>query len=96
MNIKMQHLPEIRRVTEFLDSIHDDNGSLTLSVGNECLDHFFDDTEKAIENFPSHSYEIALTSICRKMNEMNLTDEVEGLFNHVLDLIQINDQVSHA
>lgn len=96
MNTKVLKMPELKALTEVLDFMKTDESSLTLIVGNECLDHFFNDSDKAISKFPNHATEIVLTSLCRRLNNMNLTSEVEQLFNHVLDLIQIHDQVLNA
>lgn len=93
MTIKTPQTPELQPFFDVLDFMKSDEGSLTLVIGNECLDQFFDDSEKAISNYPNHVTEIVLASLCRRLNDMQLSLEVEKLFNHVLDLIQSNDQV---
>lgn len=92
MNTKVLKMPEILALNEVLDFMKTDEGSLTLIVGNECLDQFFGNSAKAIEEYPNHTTEIVLASLCRRLNDMELTPEVEQLFNHTLDLIQIHDQ----
>ncbi len=92
--MKLQHMPETQALSDVLDLIQDDESSLTLTIGNELLNKFFNDADKAIFNHPYHAIEIGLASMCRMLNEMNLTTEVEELFNHVLDLIQINDKAN--
>ena len=92
----MQQMPELQPLNEVLDFMETDESSLTLTIGNECLNQFFNDTEKAILKYPNHATEIGLASLCRRLNEMHLSNEVEVLFNHVLDLIQFNDQASCA
>lgn len=94
MTTKTKQTPELLPFFDVLDFIKTDEGSLTLVIGNECLDQSFDNSVKAIEKNPIHSTEIVLASLCRRLNIMKLTPEVEQLFNHVLDLIQINDQVT--
>lgn len=96
MTTKMQQMPELLALNEVLDFMKTDESSLTLVVGNECLDQFFNNSVKAIENYPNHTNEIVLASLCRRLNDMQLTPEVEQLFNHILDLIQIHDQVLSA
>ena len=96
MNTKEQQMPELLALNDVIDFMKTDESSLTLIVGNECIDHFFNDSEKAISKFPNHATEIVLASLCRRLNDMELTPEVEQLFNHVLDLIQIHDQVTSA
>lgn len=96
MTTKTPQTPEILPFFDVLDFMKTDEGSLTLIVGNECLDQFFNDSEKAISKFPNHSTEIVLASLCRRLNSMQLTSEVEQLLNHTLDLIQIHDEVLSA
>ena len=96
MTTKTRQMPELQHLFDVLDFMETDEGSLTLIVGNECLDQSFDNSIKSIEKNPIHSTEIVLASLCRRLNNMKLTPEVEQLFNHVLDLIQINDQVTSA
>lgn len=95
MSKKAQQTPEMQALTEILDFDLNES-SMTLICGSEALDYFFDDAEKAIESFSSHSAEIVLTSILRKLNQMKLTNEVETLFDHVLSLVQSNDEANFA
>lgn len=96
MNTKVLKMPELQALTEVLDFMKTDEGSLTLIIGNECIDRFFGNSSKAIEEQPNHVTEIVLASLSRRLNDMELTPEVEQLFNHVLDLIQTNDLVTCA
>ena len=93
MTIKTPQMPELQPFIDVLEFMKTDESSLTLNVGNECLDQFFDNSINAIESYPNHTTEIVLASLCRRLNNMELTQEVEHIFNHVLDLIQTNDQV---
>lgn len=92
MTTKTRQTTELQHLFDVLDFMKTDEGSLTLVIGNECLDHSFDNSVKAIASNPNHSTEIVLASLCRRLNNMKLTLEVEQLFNHVLDLIQVHDQ----
>lgn len=96
MKTKMQQPPELQPFNKVMDVMTDDESSLTLTIGSECLDQFFNNAAMAVSSFPNHATEIGLASLCRRLNEMQLTDEVEGLFKHVLELIQINDQAMSA
>lgn len=93
MNFEDQQTPETSGLEQVLELIHDSETSPTLTTGNECLNQFFGDAEAAISQYPAHAIEISLSSICKKMDEMLLTAEVEGLFNHVLNLIQAHDDL---
>jgi hypothetical protein len=92
MDNGMRQLSKFQPLDDVLDFMKSDESSLTLTIGNECLDQFFDDSQKAITSLPHHATEIVLASLCRRLKEMQLSSEVEELFNHVLNLIQINDQ----
>ena len=93
MNFEDQLTPEITGLEQVLEYMNDNEVSPTLSTGNECLNQFFGDANAAISQYPSHAIEISLSSICKKMDEMRLTAEVEDLFNHVLNLIQAHDDL---
>lgn len=49
MTIKSQQTPELQSFFDVLDFMKTDESSLTLNVGNECLEQFSDNSFMAIE-----------------------------------------------
>lgn len=69
---------------------HQPEQSSTLEIGSECLENTLG-LNSAFRKYQDHSVEIVLTSI---FNEFARGEDMPKVFEHVLELIKINDRIN--
>lgn len=65
--------------------------SLTLSIGQDCINFWKGNVKKALEKFSNHSTEIVLTDLYNKIS--NQPEPDPKIFNNILDLIAFHDEI---